>query len=82
MKHLLFYTTEGCHLCELAIELIRHTLDANSYQLDTIEISDSDALIDLYGVRIPVLADTDSKEELGWPFDQQRLLEFIHSEAK
>ncbi len=79
MKHLLFYTTEGCHLCEMAMALIQHTLDAEQYQIDAIEISDSDALIDLYGVRIPVLADPDSKAELGWPFDQQALVEFVQS---
>ncbi|MEH6626252.1 MAG: glutaredoxin family protein [Motiliproteus sp.] len=77
MKHLLFYTTAGCHLCEIAITLIQQTLDAEMYQIDAIEISDSDVLVDLYGIRIPVLADPDSKAELGWPFDQQKLRDFI-----
>ncbi|MCW8883819.1 MAG: glutaredoxin family protein [Motiliproteus sp.] len=77
MKHLLFYTTEGCHLCEMAMQLIEHTLDPQSFHIDSVEISESDALVDLYGIRIPVLADPETKAELGWPFDQPQLISFI-----
>jgi len=66
----ILYTTAGCHLCNLA-EAILLALPAH-YQLEisSIEIGDSDELVERYGIRIPVLEFSDGSE-LGWPFAQQ-----------
>jgi hypothetical protein len=40
-----------------------------------VEISDDDALMERYGIRIPVLRVADA--ELGWPFDAARLEQFL-----
>jgi len=63
---LLLYTTSGCHLCERAEALIQRRMDAS---LELVEIADDAALLERYGVRIPVLCRVDTHQELDWPFD-------------
>ncbi len=76
MKTLLLYTTAGCHLCEQAEALLLPVLDylkANfpeGVSLKPVEISESEALVERYGIRIPVIRVEGQEEELGWPFDQ------------
>jgi hypothetical protein len=60
--------TLGCDLCELAeaelMPLIEHGL-----LVELVDIAESKAMIDTYGLRIPVLRRTDTGAELDWPFD-------------
>ena len=77
MRVLNLYTTSSCHLCETAQALITPLLAAHHLSLRLLEISDSDGLIERYGVRIPVLRLEGSDLELGWPFNEQSFLEFI-----
>jgi len=44
-----------------------------------VDISDSDALIEQYGIRIPVFKFKDSKYELGWPFSEQQFRRFLEN---
>jgi len=76
---LTFYTTEGCHLCEQAQGLLQNLLQQypSCYQIEIVDIVESDALIQQYGARIPVLQKVAAKEELAWPFDYQSLLHFL-----
>jgi len=65
-------TTEGCHLCEQAFDMLRHLLSTkveyqNLFEIEGVEISDSDSLVNEYGIRIPVLVI--NKQELAWPFE-------------
>ena len=69
----ILYTTVGCHLCEKAEALLATV--APDMPVEKVDIAEDDALVDLYGERIPVLAY--QGEELGWPFgllDVQRLI--------
>ena len=68
-----FYTTSGCHLCEEAAVLLK---EFQGTQVNVCDISESDALIDLYGTRIPVLR-RDDNVEMGWPFDRKDLAHFL-----
>lgn len=74
---LVFYTTAGCHLCDQARAIYQHTLSLDLYQVEEVDIANDDQLIERYGVRIPVLKQTGSNRELGWPFDAQQLREFL-----
>jgi len=70
------YTTLGCHLCEQALAmfdyLCQHNPDINNrYTIKLVEISESDNLVEEYGIRIPVLAKSNS--ELAWPFEFEEL---------
>ena len=66
---LLLYGTLGCHLCEQA-EWLLQPLRQAAWQLQVIDIADqpdSDALVERYGLRLPVLRF--GTAELDWPFD-------------
>ncbi|PCJ50701.1 MAG: hypothetical protein COA74_01870 [Gammaproteobacteria bacterium] len=77
MSSLSFYTTSGCHLCEQA-ELIFNQYGYNlSEAIKPIDIADDDGLVELYGIRIPVLKRGDTGAELGWPFDLDDLIQFL-----
>ncbi|MFB9217393.1 glutaredoxin family protein [Vibrio sinaloensis] len=67
------YSTEGCHLCEMAYELCQQAGVAN--QVDIIDIAFDDELFSRYGVTIPVL--NNNGKELNWPFDLQELYNWL-----
>ena len=75
MTNYTFYTTEGCHLCEQAWDLIL----ATGFQLEftPIDIIYNATDIERYGVRIPVIKNNISEKEIGWPFDAQQLTIFF-----
>lgn len=82
MKTLYLYTTAGCHLCELAEEIVSVHLVAYGLVLERIEIARSPALMERYGVRIPVLRLEGESAELGWPFNEEGFLAFVESAAE
>lgn len=83
MKTLILYTTSGCHLCEEAQALLLPVLAyfekeaGHSIALREQEISESEAMVEAYGIRIPVIQMEGSTSELGWPFDQAQAYGFI-----
>ncbi|WP_415905531.1 glutaredoxin family protein [Neptuniibacter sp. QD48_55] len=77
MRELELMGTVGCHLCDVAEQLIASSVDMQKYAIYQVDIADDDDLVERYGVKIPVLLDLESKEELEWPFDQSQLLEFL-----
>ena len=70
-----FYTTEGCHLCEQAWELV--TAQHLVSEMTQVEIIHDETDIARYGIRIPVIKDTVTDKEIGWPFDTEQLADFI-----
>lgn len=76
MKTLILYSTVGCHLCEQALALISPLLQGK-YHVNEVDISDSDSLIERYGIRIPVVLREDTGDEISWPFDQQQFTVFL-----
>lgn len=63
------YGTQCCHLCDEAKAL----LHAAGVEFDYVDIVDDDALLEPYGMRIPVIQRTDTNAELGWPFDDAQV---------
>ena len=84
ITELAFYTTESCHLCEQAKTLLQQLLAQypECCQIEMIDIVESESLIEKYGTRIPVLADSSGKNDLGWPFDYPKLISFIEGLAR
>jgi hypothetical protein len=72
---LVLYGTECCHLCEEA----ESVLTRENLPWHGIEIADTDALLERYGTRIPVLRRTDNNAELDWPFDDAAVQRFIRT---
>lgn len=71
------FGTSACHLCEVAQDLLRATLNPEFFDVVTVDIADSDTLIERYGVRIPVLRRDADGSELNWPFDVEALIAFL-----
>ncbi|MGR3887650.1 glutaredoxin family protein [Pseudomonas sp. 1152_12] len=70
------FTTLGCHLCELAEEEIMPLVE-HGLMVELVDIADSKALFETYGLRIPVLRRVDTGAELGWPFDTKQVVSFL-----
>lgn len=68
---LVLYHSAGCHLCEQALAL----LEAADVPFVQQEIIDDEQLLLRYRERIPVVAV--GTNELGWPFDDEQLAQFI-----
>ncbi|MUK39788.1 glutaredoxin family protein [Aliivibrio fischeri] len=68
------YSTEGCHLCEQAFDLLVE-VGVDMEQVDTVDIAFNDELFSLYGVTIPVVAN--GLSELNWPFDASQLKNWL-----
>jgi hypothetical protein len=79
MRHLVLYSTLGCHLCEQARALSEPILTEIGFELRETDIADDDALMEAYGLRIPVLRDSLSDTELGWPFDSVELIRWLNN---
>jgi short subunit dehydrogenase-like uncharacterized protein len=66
MNRLMLFGTSGCHLCEQA-ELIINTCIPGG--VDYVDIAEQERWQEQYAIRIPVLYDSETKQELAWPFD-------------
>lgn len=66
-------TTQGCHLCDEAIEIILQVLDAESFTVDLVDIAFDDQLMERYATRIPVVVCPATGAELDWPFGAEQL---------
>ncbi|OOV86670.1 glutaredoxin family protein [Oceanospirillum linum] len=76
-KVLYLYTTLGCHLCEQAQAIVHPLVAEKGMVLELVEISEQEALVAQYGIRIPVIRLADQEEELGWPFDAEAASRYL-----
>ncbi len=78
MTQLVLYGTSACHLCELAEQLLVEVLiEYPELVVELVDIADDDALVDLYGTRIPVLERSDGRI-LCWPFYAVEVVDFAY----
>lgn len=68
--------TPGCHLCEVA-EAVLMSFVENGLLVELIDIAEHEAMVERYGLRIPVLRRYDSGAELDWPFDGAQVADFL-----
>ncbi len=62
------YVGEGCHLCDLARNVLDEVFGVNgSGGYEVISIAGNDVLMEAYRTRIPVVKNTAGQEK-GWPF--------------
>ncbi len=74
------YSSDGCHLCEQAMEIIGNVIP--DHQISVVDIIDANIegeqnLVELYGVHIPVLERLSDNMKLFWPFEQSQVVELI-----
>lgn len=78
MSALILYTTAGCHLCEEADAILRYCQQYRSdLRWQAVDIADDEALVQQYGVRIPVIKAVASGVEIGWPFDPGQVMQLL-----
>ena len=71
------YSTENCHLCEQVLALCQPYMQQDLISVQSIDIAEHDDLLESYWIRIPVLKREDKGNELGWPFDETMLEQFL-----
>lgn len=67
---LILYQRDDCHLCDLALEVLAV---ARVPDFESVFIDGDEGLEERYGVRVPVLRNEATGEELDWPFDGGQL---------
>jgi ABC-type taurine transport system substrate-binding protein len=72
------YGTEACHLCELAQQVIVEVASQQPIDVYLEDITESEALVERYGTRIPVLKNELNGRELDWPFSAAELSHWLH----
>jgi hypothetical protein len=72
---LLLYSRADCHLCELVIAMLNRA----GIGWRPVDIDGDPALVEKYGLRVPVLRRPDGGE-LFYPFDAQQLQRFVGDE--
>lgn len=72
---LTLYSTDGCHLCERALEMLRSMPELGRVELDVVDIALDDRLLARYGPRIPVLRK--DPLEITWPFNADDVLALV-----
>jgi predicted DCC family thiol-disulfide oxidoreductase YuxK len=73
---LTLYGTTGCHLCDEAEVLLKKAAAARRLEWQYVDIALDEALVEQYGMRIPVLR-TAAGRELGWPFSLLDILALV-----
>lgn len=78
MRNLILYGTEGCHLCEIAEQMLLPFV-SDSLQIELVDIMDDAKALNDFRESIPVLRDIDTQNLLYWPFDENQLMSFIRT---
>lgn len=81
MANFRLYTTLGCHLCEQA-EALLQAQSTDGLEWTPVDIADSPALVETYGLRIPVVQCVENEQELGWPFAEQELAVWLRKQRE
>lgn len=81
MKTVYLYSTPGCHLCEIAWDILAPLVTHLPLRMEEIDIAESDELVERYGTRIPVVKFAGVDAELGWPFDSTQAAVFLQHNA-
>ena len=83
---ILLLSTEACHLCELAQQVLQQAFAQPEIQqlmaIQAIDIYQQDIIdqpqwLELYGEKIPVLFDEKTQSILCWPFDTATTVDWL-----
>ena len=80
MRTIILFTTKGCHLCENAEKLLLTLMQTHDLIIESVDISDSEALVERYGILIPVIKDKKTQKELYWPFEADDIISLFATE--
>ncbi|MEY3127814.1 MAG: hypothetical protein RIS06_370 [Actinomycetota bacterium] len=78
MKKVTVYSRSGCHLCEIAIDRIKSTMDELKFELDIKLIDNDIKLQEEYGEQVPVIL-IEGKVHDYWRVDLERFTKAVKS---
>ena len=78
MKKVTVYSRTGCHLCEIAIDLINSVKGSDNFSLEIKLIDNDSELQKAYGEQVPVIL-IDEKVHDYWRVDLIRFTKAINS---
>jgi len=78
MKKVTVYSRSGCHLCEIAIDRIKSTMDELKFELDIKLIDNDIKLQEEYGEQVPVILIEDKVHDY-WRVDLERFTKAVKS---
>lgn len=73
-----FYTKEGCHLCEVALEIIDLIAEKIDFQFNSIDITKDEELMMKFDLEIPVI-EIDKEIVFVHKVDKQKLISILIS---
>lgn len=76
---LVLLSTEACHLCEIAQQVLMQVHRQIPLEVYLQDIAESEDMVHRYGEKIPVLLDEASGRELCWPFDAEQLITWLQN---
>ena len=74
MKGIKLFSSSGCHLCELGEEILLRVQTTYKFEIEIVDISSSEDLVEKYGIMIPVLLNTENGKHLYWPFNAEEII--------
>lgn len=77
MPEFYLLTKEDCGLCKVAVTQLYQVQLDEPISLHMVDISTDPELVKEYGALIPVLVRGHDDAELKWPFDQEKLKDFL-----
>ena len=75
-KVLTLYIGESCHLCDQARQVVLAVITDTDWALEEVIITGNEALMAVYGIRIPVVK-TSAGVDKGWPFTPGQIKRLI-----
>jgi hypothetical protein len=75
-RTLTLLSTEHCTLCEQALDLLLSMPELRGLTLEVVDVARDDALLERYGMRLPVLIL--GARELDWPFGPAEVAGLMH----
>ena len=77
MKGIKLFSSPGCHLCELGEEILFRVQNTYKFQIEIVDISTSEELVEKYGIMIPVLLNPENGNHLYWPFNAEEIISLL-----
>jgi hypothetical protein len=69
------YHTNGCHLCEIAHQMLIKIIDEK--QLELVDITTERHLMDRFQCIIPVFENISRNSQLKWPFEPSQIKKVV-----
>jgi hypothetical protein len=76
MHGVVLFSRPGCHLCDVARDVVLGVRRRHPFHFEEVDIEGSDDLVRDYGIRIPVVA-VDGDETFEIEVDAERLAELV-----